>query len=131
MEKEQQENTFFYTYSAKQQTEIQAIRQKYLSAASPDEGVERLRKLDRGARLPGVLAAIFLGLFGVLLFAVGLHSVVGASSNGQFVLGVFLGVLCLAYMSGAPLLEKFITKRQRKKLAPEILKLSDELLKCR
>ncbi len=131
MEKEQQENTFFYTYSAKQQTEIQAIRQKYLSAASPDEGVERLRKLDKGARLPGVLAAIFWGLFGVLLFVVGLHSVVGASSNGQFVLGVFLGVLGLACMSGAPLLEKFITKRQRKKLAPEILKLSDELLKCR
>lgn len=50
MEKEQQENTFFYTYSAKQQTEIQAIRQKYLSAASSDEGVERLRKLDKGAR---------------------------------------------------------------------------------
>ena len=80
MEKEQQDNTFFYTYSAKQQTEIQAIRQKYLSAASSDEGVERLRKLDKGARLPGVLAAIFLGLFGVLLFAVGLHSVVGAVS---------------------------------------------------
>ncbi len=131
MEKEQQENTFFYTYSAKQQTEIQAIRQKYLSAVASDEGVERLRKLDKGAKLPGVLSAIFLGMLGVFFFVIGVRGVIAAGSNAHLVLGVVIGLLGLICMSGAPLLEKFITKRQRKKLAPEILKLSDELLKCR
>ena len=96
MEKEQQENTFFYTYSAKQQTEIQAIRQKYLSAASSDEGVERLRKLDKGARLPGVLAAIFLGLFGVLLFAVSLEQAAMDSLCWEFFLACWVWHVCPA-----------------------------------
>lgn len=40
-------DTFYYTYSAKQQEEIQNIRKKYL--AREEDKMEKLRRLDRSA----------------------------------------------------------------------------------
>ncbi len=67
---EQQKEKFSYTYSARQQEEILAIRQKYLPPV--EDKMEQLRKLDRQTNLPGIIAAIIVGLIGTVLFGVGL-----------------------------------------------------------
>lgn len=48
---------------------------------------------------------------------------------GQFVWGIFLGISGIAILASAyPLFNK-ITQKQREKIAPEILRLSEEISK--
>ena len=54
------ENTFEYTYSAKQQQEIENIRKKYLP--KEEDKMETLRRLDKSAENPGLIAALAIGL---------------------------------------------------------------------
>ena len=46
-----------------------------------------------------------------------------------FILGILVGVLGIAGVTAAYPIYIHITKKQREKLAPEILRLSDELIK--
>ena len=59
---ENREETFRYTYSAKEQSEVEAIRKKYLP---PEENkMEQLRKLDRSATGKAQAAYMFSIPFG-------------------------------------------------------------------
>ncbi len=122
---EQKEN-FSYTYSARQQEEILAIRQKYLSPA--EDKMEQLRRLDRKTHLPGVIAAIAVRLIGILAFGVGLCCVTIESWEMYFIQGVFLGIVGLLLMIAAIPLHHSITNYMRKKMAAEVLAITDELL---
>ena len=58
------DNTFQYTYSTRQQDEIQTIRKKYLP---PEEDkMEQLRRLDRRATQKAQAWAIALGVVGAV-----------------------------------------------------------------
>ena len=46
---ENQRDTFHYTYSAKQQEEIQNIRKKYLPPEQGEDKMAQLRRLDQSA----------------------------------------------------------------------------------
>ena len=92
---DQNEETFEYRYSAKQQEEIEAIRRKYLP--KEEDKMEQLRQMDKRVSRKGTIISIISGVIGIVMIA-------------------------LAY----PLYER-ITKKERKKIAPLILKLADEL----
>lgn len=92
---DQNEETFEYRYSAKQQEEIEAIRRKYLP--KEEDKMEQLRQMDKRVSRKGTIISIIIGVIGIAMIA-------------------------LAY----PLYER-ITKKERKKIAPLILKLADEL----
>lgn len=123
-------DTFKMTYSAQQQEEVQAIRKKY--APRQEDKMTRLRALDaqvtsratRSAIIPGVLGALILGCGMSLImtdFGAGLGS---AALPVGIAVGIFgMAILALAY----PLYSRTL-KKERQKIAPEILKLSDELL---
>ena len=116
---------FSYTYSAKQNREIEQIRKKYLP---PEENrLEQLRRLDRLAERPGSIAAIALGSASTLLLGIGM--VLTMVYTQYFVLGIIIGLIGIAGVSLSYPTYQYITKRERRKLAPEILRLSDELLK--
>ena len=67
---ENREETFRYTYSAKEQSEVEAIRKKYLP---PEENkMEQLRKLDRSATGKAQAWAIALGVIGTLILGTGM-----------------------------------------------------------
>ena len=104
-------NEFQYTYSATQQDEIKKIRKKYL----PKE------------ETPGVIVALILGIAGTLLLGVGLCCVL--MWTDYFALGVVVGILGIIMLSFAYPAYKKITKRRREIIAPEILRLTDELEK--
>jgi hypothetical protein len=116
--------TFQYTYSAKQQEEIEKIRQKYLPRE--ENKMEQLRKLDDSATKPGTIAALAVGIISALLLGIGMCcSMVWA--DRYFVVGIIIGIIGLAGAVSALPLYNYITVRKRKKLAPIIIKLSEEL----
>lgn len=116
---------FQYNYSASQQAEIKAIRKKYLP---PEEDkMTQLRRLDASATKKGTTAALIVGIASCLLMGVGMCCTM-VWSDVWFVPGIFIGLLGIAGMSAAYPVYDRITKREREKIAPQILKLTEELM---
>lgn len=123
---EDKRESFHYTYSAKQQEEIKAIRSKY---APPEENkMEQLRRLDRSVTQKGSTAALLVGILGALLLGVGMCCTM-LWSDRWFVHGIVIGLVGIALVCCAYPLYARITEKERQRLAPEILRLTDELLK--
>lgn len=119
-------NSFYYTYSAKQQDEIQNIRKKYLP--KEQDKMEQLRKLDRNVTKKSSGIAIVLGVVGCLLLGIGMCCTLVWMGN-WFVPGVVIGIIGIAAIGVAYPLYVYITKKEREKIAPLILKLTEELSK--
>lgn len=119
-------NKFTYSYSAEEQKEIRDIRQKFIP---PKENkMELLRRLDKSATKKGTTAALTLGIISMLLFGIGMScTMVWAESF--FILGVIIGTLGIAGMAAAYPIYLKITKREREKLVPQIMELTNELMK--
>ena len=118
--------TFSYTYSARQQEEVKKIREKYLPAA--EDKMEQLRRLDESAVRPGSTVAIILGTIGALLLGLGMCCTM-VWGGSWFIPGILIGIVGMLIMASAYPVFTRITKIRREKLAPEILKLTDELMK--
>ncbi|MDO4318043.1 MAG: hypothetical protein Q4C48_07505 [Lachnospiraceae bacterium] len=116
--------TFHYNYSAQQQGEIRRIREKYLP--KEESALERLYRLDASVTKPGTIAAIAMGCIGTLLLGIGMSCTMVWAEN-LFLPGILIGLLGIAGIAAAYPLYQVITKKRRKKLAPEILRLSEEL----
>ncbi|MBQ9685892.1 MAG: monovalent cation/H(+) antiporter subunit G [Oscillospiraceae bacterium] len=115
---------FNYSYSAERQAEVEAIRKKYLPPEEQEDKMAQLRKLDASVTTPGLIASMALGIVSALVFGVGMCCFLVWS---QWALG---GVACLIGVVGmlfAPKLYTRMVKKQREKIAPEILRLTDEL----
>lgn len=121
---DERKDTFNYTYSAKQQEEIKKIRDKYLS--KEENKMERLRRLDASASRPGAIASVTLGTVSTLLLGVGMCCTM-VWGDAWFIPGIIVGLLGMAGIVAAYPVYIHITRKQRKKLAPEILRLTDEL----
>lgn len=122
----EQNEKFEYTYSAKQQEEIEKIRKKYLP--KEDDKMELLRKLDRDVTKPGTIWAIAIGMIGCLVFGFGMCCTL-VWADTLFVLGIIVGIIGMAIMGAALPVYKKITEKQKEKLAPKILALTEELSK--
>lgn len=121
--------TFNYTYSAKQQDEIKEIRKKYLPQTPPTDyeaKLAQLRKLDASADQAGMVAALIVGIVGMTMFAYGMVCVT-AWADRFFALGVVIGMLGLAGMAAAWPLRGLVANHKREQIAPEVLKLTEEL----
>lgn len=121
--------TFTYTYSAKEQEEIRKIRDKYAPPAKEESPMERLRRLDASATKEASIVSIVVGIVGALLLGVGMCCTMLAGWEAFFVPGVVVGVIGIAGAAAAYPLYLRMVKRKREKLAPEIMRLSDELMK--
>lgn len=116
---------FNYIYSAKQQEEIKKIREKYLPG-EPDK-MKLLRRLDAGVTQKGTVASLAAGIIGTLILGVGMCCILVWTD--LFVPGVFAGVTGILLISLAYPLYNYVTKKEREKIAPEIIRLTDELMK--
>lgn len=124
--KTNKETTFEYSYSSKRQEEVERIRNKYIE--KEESKMEQLRKLDREVERPGTMISIIVGVIGTLIMGAGMSlCMVGPATH--FVLGIVVGAAGMIILGLAYPLYKIITKKQKKKLAPQILALSEELLK--
>ena len=126
---------FNYTYSAKKQEEIKAIRKKYAVTEEEDK-MERLRRLDNSVTQKASAAALVIGIVGALILGLGmsfvmteLGQVFGVSSGISMLFGIIIGVLGILLVSAAYPVYNRILKKEREKIAPEIIRLTDELIK--
>ena len=120
-------NQFNFTYSAPEQDEIKKIRKKYLPETETQTKLERLRQLDRDAETPGKIIALTLGIAGTLLLGLGLCCTM--VWKDYFVSGIIIGIIGIVILSFAYPVYKRVTQKRRQKIAPEILKLTEELEK--
>ena len=114
---------FQYTYSAVEQREIEKIRQKYLPKSKKEDKITYLRRLDEGAERPGKLLSLTVGVLGIL--CIGMCCVLLLQK--YFFPGIAIGVAGIIIMLSAYPVYKKITERRRREIAPEILRLTDEL----
>lgn len=124
--KTDKDNTFHYTYSAAQQKEIRQIRAKYDPQAM--DKLEQLRRLDRRATRKARVFTALIALAGALLFGIGLCCAL-VWKDCMIWPGLPVGVAGIALIIAAFPLNKRLIRRQREKIAPQIMQLSDELLK--
>ena len=134
MESKNTDIGFKYTYSAKEQEEIKKIRQKY--TVQEEDGITRLRKLDAHATNKAIMISLILGSVGALTMGTGmslimtdLASILGMNYIGSLILGIVAGVLGMILVALAYPVYKKVLKSEHEKIAPEILRLSEELLK--
>lgn len=122
----QNKETFSYTYSAKQQEEIKKIREKYLPKEA--DKMEQLRRLDESVTRKGTIASLVVGIIGALVMGFGMSCCL-VWTDTMLVLGIIVGIVGIAMVSVAYPLYNYVTKKEREKIAPEIIRLSDELMK--
>ena len=121
-------NSFNYTYSASQQQEIKKIREKYAPPTREEDNMEKLRRLDAGAAKPGTIVSLIVGIIGTLLLGVGMCCTMVWSEN-LFIPGIIIGVIGIACVIASYPIYNALTKKQREKIAPEIMRITDELMK--
>lgn len=123
---EEKKETFTYNYSASQQTEIKKIREKYVQ--KEESKMDTLRRLDESVTKPGMITALSVGIISTLVMGFGMCCTM-VWADSMFIPGIIIGVLGIAGVASAYPIYSHITKKRRKKLAPEIIKLTDELMK--
>lgn len=119
-------SAFRYTYSAKEQEELKRIRQKY---TPPEEDkMEQIRRLDRSVNEKGTVISIVLGVLGTLILGLGMSCAL-VWQGMLFLPGIFIGLAGIGILASAYPVYNHVTRKERERIAPEILRLTDELMK--
>lgn len=127
------EQNFKFTYSAKEQEEIEKIRKQYLP--QEEDKMARLRRLDRIPHQKAQSRSLCLGVIGALILGTGMSLTMTQFGNAvlgdvwSMVLGIIAGLLGLVLVALAYPVYNRILKKERQRIAPAILQLTDELLK--
>lgn len=128
--------TFRYTYSAKEQEEIKKIRNRYVAPVAQEDKMEQLRRLDRKVTEKASAVSLVFGIIGALLLGSGMSlamteigSALGLSSTMGMAIGIAIGVVGIILVSCAYPIYNRVLRKERKKIAPEMIRLTDELLK--
>lgn len=131
-----EENGFVYNYSAKEQAEVKRIREKYMSAPKAEDKMAYLRKLDASVTRTAQIVALIFGIVGAIILGLGMSVIMtdlsefmGLSNDMAMIVGIIIGIVGGALVSVAYPIYNVIVKRKRKKIAPEIIRLTDELMK--
>lgn len=127
---------FYYTYSAKEQEEIKAIRQKYAAPAPTEDKMTQLRRLDAAVTKKATSVSLVFGIIGALILGMGMSlamtdigKVLGLSGGTAMLIGALVGIIGIVLVCTAYPIYNRIVKNERKKIAPEIIRLTDELMK--
>ena len=122
---------FSFTYSAEQQKEIEAIRKKYLP--KEEDKMEQLRKLHAIPTKKAQAVAIALGVIGALIMGTGMSlcmtELSGFLGGTAMFIGIPVGIVGMVLVALAYPVYNRVLKKERSRIAPEILQLTDELLK--
>lgn len=126
--------SFEYNYCAKEQAEIKKIREKYAPPPTPElSKLEQLRLLDARVTQKGTVAALVLGIIGALFLGTGMSMIMTEFSalfgNWAVPAGLLIGIVGMALVILAYPAYNKITQKEREKIAPEIIRLSDELMR--
>ncbi len=132
--KDNNNEAFHYIYSAKEREELLALRTKYLP--KEESKIDRLRRMDASVSKKATLWSLVLGIVGALVMGLGmslamtsLGEVFGLQNVVAMTVGILVGVLGMVAAALAYPLYSCLVKKERERIAPEILRLTDELMK--
>ena len=124
-------NSFEYTYSAQRQQEVEEIRKAYLP--KEEDKMEKLRKLHSIPTQKAQSASIAVGVIGALILGTGMSlcmTELGATlGNLAMIMGVIIGLAGIILVALAYPIYNRTLKKERERIAPEMLRMTDELLK--
>ena len=124
-------NSFEYTYSAQRQQEVEEIRKAYLP--KEEDKMEKLRKLHSIPTQKAQSSSIAVGVIGALILGTGMSlcmTELGAALGSlAVVLGIMIGLAGIILVALAYPIYNRTLKKERERIAPEILRMTDELLK--
>ena len=124
-------DSFKMTYSAQQQEEIQSIRQKYVP--KEESKMDKLRALDARVTQKATVVSILVGVLGAMVLGCGMSLIMSdfgaALGDAAFPVGIVAGVLGLVLVALAYPVYQRTLKKERGKIAPQILQLTNELMK--
>lgn len=131
----QDNQTFEYTYCAKEREEIKAIRQKYAAQEQPEDKLAAIRRLDAQVTEKATAVSLVLGILGALIMGSGMSltmtdigELLGLNATLAMLVGIAVGIVGMVMAGVAYPVYNRIVKTQREKIAPQILRLTDELL---
>ena len=124
-----QDTTFIYRYSAKENMEVQEIRKKYLPRE--ESKFEELKRLDYTVQTAGTLESLCAGIGGALVFGLGMCLAMQIIGSGIILiaLGVLLGIIGIGGMLIAYPVYRKVFNTTKEKYTPRILELTAELSK--
>jgi len=119
-----EKEVFEYTYSASRQNEVQKIREKYL----PKEvtKLDQLRALDAGVTRRGTAVSLVHGVLYALVLGLGMSCCM-VWGGRLFLPGIVIGCVGLSGAAATYPIYNHIVKQERDRIAPEILRLTEEL----
>ena len=118
------ENTFSYTYSAKENQEVLNIRKKYMP--HEETKMEELLRLDRAVQNSGVMESLCAGIGGALILGLGFCLTMKVIGNAVW-LGVILGLIGMTGMLFAYPVYRKLFEKAKNEHTPRILELTAEL----
>lgn len=136
MEHQNENGGFSYTYSGKEREDVLRIREKYTPTEpqKPDP-MQELIRLDAGVTRKATVCSLIAGILGSLLLGLGMSLFMTDLSAAFPNMGLALAATLVLGTAGMVLIAlaypiyKKVTETERKRIAPEILRLTDELLK--
>ena len=125
-----QNESFSYTYSAKEQKELENIRRKYLP--KEEDKMDQLRKLDAVPHQKAQVKSLCVGILGTLIMGTGMSMAmtdIGAALGSfAMMLGIVVGLVGMVLVALAYPVYSRIFAREQQRIAPEILRLTEELM---
>ncbi len=119
-----EKEVFEYTYSASRQSEVWRIREKYLPKEATK--MDQLRALDAGVTRRGTAVSLVHGILYALILGLGMTCCM-VWAGSLFLPGIVIGCIGLAGVAATYPIYNHIVKQDREKIAPEILRLTEEL----
>ena len=124
-------HSFEYTYSAQRQQEVEEIRKAYLP--KEEDKMEQLRRLHSIPTQKAQAASLAVGIIGTLILGTGMSlcmTELGAAlGNLAMTMGIIVGLVGIILVALAYPIYNRTLEKERERIASEILRMTDELLR--
>ena len=122
-----QDQIFSYSYSAKENTEVLEIRNKYLPQS--ESKIDELKRLDNLVQNSGVVESLCIGFIGFMLLGLGVCLTFQIIGFGGWLiaLGILLAVIGIVAIAVAYPIYRRIFSKTKERYTPRILELAAEL----
>ena len=118
--------SFSYNYSAARNKEVENIRKKYMP--NEESKIETLKRLDDRVQMAGMIEGLCLGIIGALVFGIGMCFFLDVFTGATWLTVLFMVLGTLLMIPAYPIYRR-ISRKTKAKLTPEILRLSEEIMK--
>ena len=114
---------FVFNYSAKQQKEVDSIREKYIH--KKETKLDEMRKLDQAVTKKATMITIIVGVIATLLLGVGMCCTM-VWQETMFYPGIVIGIVGIGGIAISVPMYNYLIAQERNKIAEQIIKLSEE-----